>query len=184
MRTLLVILGVVTLLGCGGGGVEEPSPDPTPVVVPKVVMRGGIDLYGKLGLTSMEELIADSPIIVRARFNSVRPVGVRSWRSTTPGLDPEFDGYVGSLEFTFDVIEYLKGSGGPQVKGVAYGYDMVGNSTSSAAELARPLLDVRDRRWDDREAIVFLRKAPTLGIVNDLVPTIISRRNVVSGFQV
>ena len=174
MRTLLAIFGVAALLGCGDGGSKEPERDPTPVVVPKVVMRGGIDLYGKLGLTSMEELIAGSPIIVRATFNSVRLVGVRSYESITPGRNPQFDGYVGSLEFTFDVIEYLKGTGGSQVKGVAYGFptdgsnSVVATSTTAAAELARRLLDLRDKRWDDREAVVFLRKAPTIGTVDDL----------------
>ena len=99
-------------------------------------------------------------------------VGVRSALFLAPitlGVDRQFRGYVGSLEFTFDVIEYLKGSGGAQVKGMAYGYPRGGShrvaadTREEAAELARQLLDARDKRWDDREAIVFLRKAPNYG---------------------
>ena len=94
------------------------------------------------------------------------PVGVRSRlsiRGTISGAR-NLEGYQGSLEFTFDVLEYLKGTGGDQVTGVAYGLVRSRIETpAAAAEEARPLLDARDKRWDDRDAIVFLRKPPTGG---------------------
>ena len=109
-------------------------------------------------------MIAKSPIIIRGTLASVTPVGVRSVLSTTRDLDnQQFNNFHGSLEYTFNVLEYLKGSGGSQVKGIAYGtnlYEMLAGTRAEAARLARPLLDGRDARWDNGEAIVFLRKAP------------------------
>ena len=64
------------------------------------------------------------------------------------------------------MIEYLKGSGGDRVTGVAHGYPRDGSDTlvadtrEAAAEKARRLLDGRDRRWDGREGIVFLQGTP------------------------
>ena len=116
------------------------------------------------GPASLDEMIAKSPIIIRGTLASVTPVGVRSVLSTTRDLDnQQFNNFHGSLEYTFNVLEYLKGSGGSQVKGIAYGtnlYEMLAGTRAEAARLARPLLDGRDARWDNGEAIVFLRKAP------------------------
>ena len=146
MRRLLVVVGIAVLVGCGGPSEREGE------------VTKEYDGYGEWGSASLEEMIAKSDVIIRGRFRSARPVGVRSSRSVTDGDRPEYDGYLGSLELTFGVTEYLKGSGGDQMKGVAYGYpysQLRGDTPAEAAELARPLLDTRDKRWDDREAIVF-----------------------------
>ena len=85
-------------------------------------------------------------------------------RSTTPGVE-RFDiwddddvAYVGVLNFKFEVLEYLKGSGGSELVAFAYNWD---SSTrydkESAGKLANNLLADRDTSWDDREAIVLLR---------------------------
>ncbi len=130
---------------------------------PEEILRGGISLYGMDGPASLDEMIAKSPIIIRGTLASVTPVGVRSVAATTSDLSNlQFDGFHGSLEFTFNVLEYLKGSGGSQVKGIAYGtnlYEVLAGTRAEAARLARPLLDGRDARWDNREAIVFFREA-------------------------
>ena len=123
--------------------------------------------YGRRGIATLEEMITASPIIVRGRLASVTPVSVRSAYSVSGPLgSQQFDGYHGSLEFTFDVLEYLKGAGGVQVKGIAYGhvlYSVEGYSDTpaEAVEEARSrILGGRDARWDGREAIVFLRRPP------------------------
>ena len=172
MRTLILIVALAVMNGCGSNA-EAPAdvvakPTEEPVLVEKERLTEGIggDWYDRLGLATLEEMVTASPIIVRGQLASVTPVGVRSRlsiRGTIPGTR-NLEGYQGSLEFTFDVLEYLKGAGGDQVTGVAYrlGRSRI-DTPAEAAEDARPLVDSRDKRWDDREAIVFLRKPPTGG---------------------
>ena len=115
---------------------------------------------------TLEEMIVKSDVIARVRLRSVEPVGVRSARE----YDPWGDGasYTGSLQLRLEVLEYLKGAGGPEISAVAYGWldrarheglgnGLVASTETEAAELGRRLLDTRDKRWDDREAVVLLR---------------------------
>ena len=108
-------------------------------------------------------MLASSEVIIRGRLASVRGVGVRSYRgvSGTPP-DSTFEGYIDALEFTFDVLEYLKGSGGPTVTAVAYelSYHVEDTAEDASASADWNLVPGRDKRWDSREAIVFLRKPP------------------------
>ena len=167
MRTLLLILISLMLLsaGCGPSSTSDRPPE-TEEEEPKEVIKE-LDLYGWHGVASLEEMIASSSIIVRATFVSATPVGVRSVLATRPDANGllQVNGYQGALELTFNVLEYLKGSGGTEVKGIAYGtpfQEVKADTAERAVELARPLLDGRDKRWDDREAIVFLRPAQGL----------------------
>ena len=65
--------------------------------------------------------------------------------------------YIGGLEYTFTVHEYLKGTGGSHLRGVAVvWYDAFANTAAAAADLARPHIARRDTRWDGRQAIVFM----------------------------
>lgn len=68
----------------------------------------------------------------------------------------ELNEYVGALEYTFEVLEYLKGSGGSEIVGVVYDLD-VGYETRAGAMLGEDFLGWRETRWDAREAIVFLK---------------------------
>ena len=135
----------------------SPLPSPTPEYI-EVTKAGHVwDTYGAWGPASVEEMIAWSDIIVRARFVSVRPVGVRSTRENSTN-------YVGGLEVTFTALEYLKGADqGRTIRAVMVGADTIeaeGNYTAAteaeALELGRPLLELRDSRWDRREAIIML----------------------------
>ena len=130
----------------------SPLPSPTPEYI-EVTKAGHVwDTYGAWGPASVEEMIAWSDIIVRARFVSVRPVGVRSTRENSTN-------YVGGLEVTFTALEYLKGADqGRTIRAVMVGADTIeaeGNYTAAteaeALELGRPLLELRDSRWDRRE---------------------------------
>ena len=110
---------------------------------------------------TLEERIVKSSIIARVRLDSVEPVGVRIAEEYDP-FDEASGRYTGSLELTLDVLEYLKGTGGSEIKAVAYGwmgwnYESAAATEVEAVELGRRLLDERDKRWDDREAIVLLR---------------------------
>ena len=107
------------------------------------------------GRRSIEEDIAWSSFIIRGTLDSVRAVGVRSERLPPRGYE-----YIGGLEYTFNVHEYLKGSGGSQLRGFAaiVWYDAFGNTAAAAADMARPHIARRDTRWDGRQAIVFMRQ--------------------------
>ena len=183
---ILTILALVFVLGCSQADVQEkvvppdptpekvtqpdlveevPPTDPTPAAEPETVktLQHGPPSYGEYGVATLEEMLASSEVIIRGRLASVRGVGVRSYRgvSGTPP-DSTFEGYIDALEFTFDVLEYLKGSGGPTVTAVAYelSYHVEDTAEDAAASADWNLLPGRDKRWDSREAIVFLRKPP------------------------
>ena len=96
------------------------------------------------GQSSLEEIILESDVIVRAdylrRAHSVENINEGQW-------------WVALLEFRFEVHEYLKGSGSDEIGAVAFYY----YDTEVAARQAAPLLAAaHDARWDGREAIVFL----------------------------
>ena len=107
--------------------------------------------------------IAEAVVIVRARLVSVT-TGVEVWDSVNDIREafgaPDEIIYFGTLEHTFAVIEYLKGTGGDEIVGVA----VVDNASDhlrreEAEQDALQLLDERDKRWDGREAILFLNAA-------------------------
>ena len=71
--------------------------------------------------------------------------------------------YVRSIEFEFEVLEYLKGSGSNIIWGVVPAFGS-GFTEEEARDQSQPdLLAIRDKyfysRWDDRDAIVFLRRS-------------------------
>ena len=65
--------------------------------------------------------------------------------------------YVPLMAFEFDVMEYLKGgNGNSTIWGLVELHTADGNSEQEAREAYSYFLNRRDKRWDDREAIVFL----------------------------
>ena len=84
--------------------------------------------------------------------------------------DPEGQrAYIPALDFTFEVLEYLRGSGDSTLVGRAYGrteHEPWGEPATEAEAIGiatSTLMAFRDSRWDDREAIVFLRGPITEG---------------------
>ena len=116
------------------------------------------------GATTPEELIVLSSTVARVRLLSA-DAGVRRY--------PPGDGKAPApvLAFRFRVIEYLKGDGDDEltVRVLAKyspwsgGYHYIGASptptpdASAAMRTAQARLAERDTRWDDMEAVVFLR---------------------------
>ena len=153
----LLVLAAILLYGCG----QEPAPatPEAPVitsvteVMPVAPTSGasagqGVDPY--IGGLSKEELILESEAIVRASLLSVSTSTEASagswWRHA---------GWEALLEFRFRVHEYLKGSGPNEITAVVAEEWVHG--TEAEAQAALPaLLAAYDRRWDDREAILFL----------------------------
>ena len=114
-------------------------------------------------MASVDENIAWSDTIVRAKFHSVTATveeGIWDAILGGPAKDIERCCFAG-LEFQFDVLEYLKGSGPSRIKAVAIdiGYDeKVGRHATRDAALAhaKALARARDAQWDGREAVLML----------------------------
>ena len=134
---------------------EEPAAFPTEEPA-EVMMLGSPPMYEPP--LSLEERILGADVIARVRLHKVSAgTEVFDPRSIGDGRTETF--YVGSLEYEFDVLEYLKGSGGDRLVAVVSGYDDPWGKPKSqkqAVPEGEAFLALRDTRWDDREAIVFL----------------------------
>ena len=108
---------------------------------------------------SLEEMIVKSSIVARVRLRGVEAAAARM---------PEVyagpsTGYNGALALTLDVLELLRGdTASTTIVAYAYGFnnpsdEYASSTVEGATELGRRLLGLRDSRWDDREAVVFLR---------------------------
>ena len=108
------------------------------------------DLEHGYGPASLDENIVGSDVVARVTLNSVSQVVELHDYSVGDTV------YARALEFKFDVLEYLKGSGGGTLVAVAYDLDTPFNTRAGAALLGEDFLGTRDTQYDDREAIVFL----------------------------
>ncbi len=151
MRYLMLMAVLAILVACSKPELRE---DVVPVLPVNDLYPYGPDTLGKR--------IADAKIIVRGILDRVEAASI----PLSGGPD-----HLSVLRFTFDVHEYLKGTGGNQVTALAYKYDygvderpLVGAaSASEAVAKAAELLEYRDKRWDDHEGIVFLNRNTKLG---------------------
>ena len=103
-----------------------------------------------VGTTSLEELIIWSEAIVKADLLSIE---------TATEQMPHKTGHVGALEFKFEVLEYIKGTGSNELVAVATSQESFATQDEARQEAQR-MKDTRDRQYDDREAIVFLAARP------------------------
>ena len=161
MRTASIILlvGVTAmLLGCGlrgdSGQVAEESEatasSQATMVGPFVVPSAG-SMIAYDGPSSLEERILRSPVIARVRLDSATST-VESG-TTYRGMK-----YSVLLEFSFSVLEYLKGSGANDIVAVWAAEPFF--DTRQEAEAALPAIAAaRDTGWDNHEAIVFLHSS-------------------------
>ncbi len=136
------------------------------------------------GEVGLRERAFKSDVIVRAKLKSVS-----SAAELAETLDDGTSRYRGLVQFTFEVSEYLKGSGGAELVVVAAvdlrseviqfiidryargetiswtGVDLENPYTSMelALEAAKEWKDNHDTRWDDREAIIMVWEEPVPG---------------------
>ena len=102
--------------------------------------------------TSLEERIVRSDAIARVTLVSAAQVveEISGWPSQGD------TSYANALEFRFNVLEHLKGSGGSEVVAIAVDWYEFFATRAEAGAGAEDFLGERDTRWDAREAIVFL----------------------------
>ena len=106
------------------------------------------------GETTLLERIAGADAVVRAEFVSV--TGVVDSFSVISGGEPQTPEFARGLAYTFNVLEYLKGSGGTQIVALALN-SFERYPTKAEADAATDTYQAdRDTQWDNREAILFL----------------------------
>ena len=159
MAALAVLCMVLVSTACGAS-VENASSSPPDAVTAKGYAwgeRGSI----YTGRQSMEELLVESSAVARVRFKSARQtieeirLGYDPWLN----IDTYHVYYANALEITFEVKEYLKGSGGTEIQAILYDRDNWEATRAEVEALNDELLPLRGTRWDDRDAIVFLRSS-------------------------
>ena len=158
LQKLIILIITTSLLfillhaGCGSGDNVHVKATETSEETSTASEFDGTPYFG---LVSMEELVLRSSAIARVRFNSVeQSVEIVRW---TFADGSQVDHYAGALVITFNVLEYLKGSGGQEIEVVLYDGDKRRYTRAEVEALNEDLLKFRDKQWDDREAIVFLR---------------------------
>ena len=133
---------------------ETPVTSATPVASEKAPAVAAPMSIGYDGPSSLEGRIFDSPVIARVRLDSA---------TSSVVSETILDGttkYIPILEFSFSVLEYLKGRGSSNI--VAYWAAAPLFDTRHEAEAALPaIVAAKDTQWDDHEAIVFLQHPDT-----------------------
>ena len=130
---------------------DPVDPDPTKrLLVPTPTPRFINDTYPYHGTTSLEERIFHADVIAH-----VRPVSVLGKWKTIPSDEGVAPAYLPFLEIGFKPIEYLKGSGDTQII-----VEEPGRGIYLTKEMAQQSADqmLRNRAWNDDEAVVFLEK--------------------------
>ena len=145
-----VLLAVVALMGCGlldrGQEAGESAADASSQETSAGLSVARISYDGP---TSLEERILKSPVIARVRLDST--ASMVEYGRTVRGME-----YIPTLEFSFSVLEYLKGSGADDIVAV-WPADPVFDTRQEAEDALPPIATARDTQWDDREAVLFLQ---------------------------
>ena len=111
------------------------------------------------GTISLEEMILENDVIARGRMLSFTT-------STTsvlqgPAGPDQWTAWSSVLEFRFRIHEYLKGSGQTEITAEVTSGSF---DTEAEAQAAVPrLVSAHDTRWDDRQAVLFLKQVASPG---------------------
>ena len=168
---VILSIGLAMMLGCGlfGDGQESEELLDKATPPPGMVAYGpsSADCYqmatttegvtgphvGFDGPNSLEERIFDSHVIARVRLDSV--LSATEYGPTYLGMK-----HGPTLEFNLVVLDYLKGSGPSKITAVWASGSIC--DTQQGAKTVYPLIAAeRDDRWDDHEAIIFLKHSQT-----------------------
>ena len=154
----VVLVAVVYVIAVTSGfadDINRASEARAPILVP----------YYPQKLPSTEKMIMRSDLIAVVNLESVSR-GVERFRYRCDGgysmtLDPTFR-YSMTLDYTFEVEEYLKGAGEDRI--VATVIHRVLYRTPVGALLSERPDQHRRTNWDDRKAIVFLKRDSESGL--------------------
>ncbi len=142
--SIIIVLSATLLVACGEGDTLIKDNAPMVRILPFE------------GQQSLEERILRAAIVARVELVSHKTVGAKYINKFGTPVDL----YSPAVEFTFNVLEYLKGTGGATLTAIAYGHhenaDTLYDTAKEAKENGWMLERHRDDRWDDRQAIVFL----------------------------
>ena len=141
------------LPGCGFFDDGQKPEVATSVEPPPTTTSASAAPPAYYGPSSLEERILASPVIAKVRLDSV---------SSTTESGPTIQGtkYILLLEFSFSVLEYLKGSGSDDIVAV-WNSDQLFGTRQEAMNALPAIAAARDAQWDDREAVVFLKHSQT-----------------------
>ena len=168
----LVILAVIFLIACERTPTSQPTPvppatplppaapapNPVPPPVPPSTPSPPAIVHSASRVdapTSLDELIFLSDVIARVSLLSAQPGTELINYTDSSGSLPVFS-------FRFEVMEYLKGSGGSEltVKVPVRKWNV--SDGESAQRLAESAFAARDVSWDNREALIFLESESVL----------------------
>lgn len=134
---------------------EKPKPISQQAGPDGMVVGSGYIPY--LGPDTLNQLILNSDAIVRARLVSVTHIV----EELTPIWDTQVTtAYTNALEFKFDVLEYLYGSGETRITAVAADQYEYYATKQEVIDSDSQILSTRNDAWDDREAILLLTNNP------------------------
>ena len=164
--SLLALACALIQMGCS----EPQTTAPLAPSAPQGAHGHGSPYAGPL---SMDEMVAYAEVIVHAELESISAATIRPndrvvkyYREERGRTSPIF---ISALEARFRVIEYMKGSGDSRITAVIpYGANrQLYTTREDALGRAEEWKNARSTRWDDREAMLFLRKAETATAVEN-----------------
>ena len=145
---------------------STPEPMPAPTAVPLLVptrVADEVSWHPTWNFPpSLDEQIVTSQRIVRATLKSV-VAGTRT-RPSSPGVAPT---YLAIHILTFQVHEYLKGSGPTELSVEVAGLARHLKQANALLQATTTLAE-RDTTWDKREAILFLSQTESAASAADL----------------
>ncbi len=165
-----VVVAALFLVACGADS------EPTAIMDGAAAPSGGSASVGAVAKEPNTRLVEGSHLLIdfgipslEAKILSSDIVAIVTLSSVDRGLTTKkaYDGlrYAKTLEFTFEVEEYLKGEGPGKLIGLVFEFDD-GETQKEEAKQAKDLLPTRKTRWDDRKAVVFLRDEAKDPLVN------------------
>ena len=155
--SLLALACALIQMGCS----EPHTTAPLAPSAPQGAHSSGFSYVGPL---SMDEMVAYAEVIVHAELESISAGTIRATDEVREGnkevgIIAEF---MPILEASFRVIEYIKGSGDSRITVVISDErDQFYATNQEALNQSEEWKNARSTRWDDRQAMLFLRKAET-----------------------
>ena len=128
--------------------IGEEDEDEQPGGAPSLGISGDVH-YGP---SSLEERVNLADVVVRVGLVDVAPVAAR--------IETPFRGtqYSPGVLYTFNALEYLKGSGGDEISAVVYAWERDPDE-AWALEVAENHIQTHyDKRWDRVQSVVFLEE--------------------------